>query len=60
MLARALVSKPDLLLLDEPTNHLDIEAINWMEEFLMGWAGALRSAAGAQSEPCSYERNNNY
>ena len=41
MLARALVSKPDLLLLDEPTNHLDIDAINWMEEFLMGWAGAL-------------------
>jgi ATP-binding cassette subfamily F protein uup len=35
MLARALVSDPDLLLLDEPTNHLDIEAITWLEEFLL-------------------------
>jgi ATP-binding cassette subfamily F protein uup len=34
LLARALVSKPDLLLLDEPTNHLDIEAIDWLEGFL--------------------------
>ena len=34
LLARALVSAPDLLLLDEPTNHLDIESITWMEEFL--------------------------
>ncbi len=34
LLARALVSKPDVLLLDEPTNHLDIEAITWLEEFL--------------------------
>jgi len=35
LLARALVSKPDLLLLDEPTNHLDIEAIDWLEDFLL-------------------------
>lgn len=41
MLARALVSEPDLLLLDEPTNHLDIEAITWLEEFLLNWNGAL-------------------
>ncbi len=41
LLARALVSQPDLLLLDEPTNHLDIEAIKWLEEFLAGYAGAL-------------------
>ncbi|MDP2646909.1 MAG: ATP-binding cassette domain-containing protein, partial [Desulfobacterales bacterium] len=34
-LARALVSDPDLLLLDEPTNHLDINAIIWLEEFLL-------------------------
>ena len=41
MLARALVSEPDLLLLDEPTNHLDIEAINWLEHFLLDYHGAL-------------------
>ena len=41
LLARALVSQPDVLLLDEPTNHLDIEAIEWLEGFLKGWAGAL-------------------
>ena len=41
LLARALVSRPDLLLLDEPTNHLDIEAIEWLEGFLKAWPGAL-------------------
>ncbi len=41
LLARALVSAPDLLLLDEPTNHLDIEAIDWLEQFLKSWTGAL-------------------
>ncbi|WP_119718397.1 ATP-binding cassette domain-containing protein [Cognatilysobacter tabacisoli] len=41
LLARALVSAPDVLLLDEPTNHLDIEAIDWLETFLKGWSGAL-------------------
>ena len=41
MLARALVTDPELLLLDEPTNHLDVEAIQWMEEFLLGYNGAL-------------------
>jgi ABC transport system ATP-binding/permease protein len=35
LLARALVREPDVLLLDEPTNHLDIEAIEWMERFLI-------------------------
>ena len=35
LLARAFVSQPDVLLLDEPTNHLDIDAIEWMEEFLI-------------------------
>ncbi|MEO7775775.1 MAG: ATP-binding cassette domain-containing protein [Steroidobacteraceae bacterium] len=41
LLGRALVSDPELLLLDEPTNHLDIEAIEWLEEFLHEYAGAL-------------------
>ena len=35
MLAAALVKEPDLLLLDEPTNHLDIDAIRWLEDFLI-------------------------
>ena len=41
LLAKALVSDPDLLLLDEPTNHLDVEAIRWLEQFLLDYAGAL-------------------
>jgi len=35
LLARALVRQPDVLLLDEPTNHLDIDAVEWMEDFLI-------------------------
>jgi ATP-binding cassette subfamily F protein uup len=35
LLAASLVTDPDLLLLDEPTNHLDIEAIQWLEDFLL-------------------------
>ena len=41
LLARALVQKPHLLLLDEPTNHLDISAIDWLEEQLLAYNGAL-------------------
>ena len=41
LLAQALVTEPELLLLDEPTNHLDIAAIKWMEEFLLGYPGAI-------------------
>ncbi len=40
-LARALVDQPDLLLLDEPTNHLDLEAIEWLEEYLAQYTGAV-------------------
>jgi ATP-binding cassette subfamily F protein uup len=35
LLARALVREPDVLLLDEPTNHLDVEAVEWLEDFLI-------------------------
>src|SRR5690606_16041838 len=41
LLAQALVSEPDVLLLDEPTNHLDIEAIDWLESFLLAFRGAI-------------------
>ena len=41
MLAKALISSPDLLLLDEPTNHMDIDAITWLEDFLSSFHGAL-------------------
>ena len=40
-LARALTNDPDILLLDEPTNHLDIEAIAWLETFLLDFKGAI-------------------
>ena len=40
-LAQALVAAPDVLLLDEPTNHLDIDAIEWLQDLLVGWKGAL-------------------
>ncbi|MBU1192446.1 MAG: ATP-binding cassette domain-containing protein [Gammaproteobacteria bacterium] len=41
LLARALVTDPELLLLDEPTNHLDLASINWLEEFLLSYNGCL-------------------
>ncbi len=41
LLAKALAGEPDLLLLDEPTNHLDIDAIAWLEEFLLSFGGTL-------------------
>ena len=40
-LARLIVERPDVLLLDEPTNHLDIEAVEWLEEFLRSYKGAV-------------------
>ncbi|MDB4665551.1 ATP-binding cassette domain-containing protein, partial [Verrucomicrobia bacterium] len=40
-LCRALVGQPDLLLLDEPTNHLDTRSINWLENYLKAFKGAV-------------------
>jgi len=40
-IARVMVSEPDLLLLDEPTNHLDLPAIEWLEQKLAAWRGAI-------------------
>ena len=41
LLAKLLLSQPDLLLLDEPTNHLDLAATQWLEEYLVNWKGSL-------------------
>ena len=41
LLAKALANEPDVLLLDEPTNHLDIDAILWLEEFLLKFSGTI-------------------
>ncbi|BBI36314.1 ribosomal protection-like ABC-F family protein [Cohnella abietis] len=40
-LASQLIRKPDLLLLDEPTNHLDLSAVEWLEEYLIKYEGAV-------------------
>ncbi len=40
-LAKILLQRPDVLLLDEPTNHLDIESIQWLEQLLAQWSGAV-------------------
>ena len=41
LLAQALFGKPDIILLDEPTNHLDLQAIEWLEDFLMEYEGLI-------------------
>ena len=41
LLARLLLESPDVLILDEPTNHLDVEAVQWLEDTLRTWRGAV-------------------
>ncbi len=41
LLARALITEPDLLLLDEPSNYLDLPTLLWLERFLRGWNGSF-------------------
>ena len=41
LLAKSLFQNPDILLLDEPTNNLDLEAINWLEEFLINYTNTI-------------------
>jgi ATP-binding cassette, subfamily F, member 3 len=40
-LAKVLFCEPDILLLDEPTNHLDLDAVMWLEDYLLGWTKTL-------------------
>lgn len=40
-LAKIILQKPNILILDEPTNHLDLDTIDWLENFLVNWNGAI-------------------
>jgi ATP-binding cassette subfamily F protein 3 len=48
-LAKALYAKPDILLLDEPTNHLDMEAVMWLEDYLVDWPYTIMIVSHARS-----------
>jgi ATP-binding cassette subfamily F protein 3 len=48
-LAKALYAKPDILLLDEPTNHLDMEAVMWLEDYLIEWPYTIIIVSHARS-----------
>ena len=41
VLARLLLSEPDVLILDEPTNHLDVDSVSWLEDQFSTWAGCI-------------------
>jgi ATPase subunit of ABC transporter with duplicated ATPase domains len=41
LLAQALFGNPDIILMDEPTNHLNVEAVNWLEDFLLNFEGLV-------------------
>jgi ATP-binding cassette, subfamily F, member 3 len=44
-LGKLLLQAPDILLLDEPTNHLDLAALEWLEDYLLNWKGAIVTVA---------------
>ncbi len=55
LLARLLLEEPDVLLLDEPTNHLDLEGIEWLEDQLRVWRGAM--IVVPTTAPSGYDRD---
>ncbi len=56
LLARSLVTKPDVLLLDEPTNHLDVDSIEWLERFLLDWQGLTLLSPMIEHSSTNYRR----
>ena len=57
LLAQALFGNPDIVMLDEPTNNLDIEAINWLEDFLLDFPGMVIAVSHDRhflNEVCTY------